>query len=126
MNAMKTFTSSGCVKHASGMCVCTVYGTCTYTGVVYNLVDCVLLLCEVDFFRACVLGRAATCLFLDVVTAPYSTVTVSLVFCVISVSDRCGPARGPPIRVQRKIEKEIKHNTCRYVCRTLFRPELMS
>ena len=71
------------------------------------------------------LGRAATCLFLGVVTATHSTVTVLLAFCVISVFDRCGPARGPSIRVQRNIEKEIKHNTCRYVCRTLFRPELM-
>ena len=27
-----------CIWH---VCVCTVYGTCTYTGVVYNLGDCV-------------------------------------------------------------------------------------
>ena len=46
------------------------------------------------------LGRAATCLFLDVVTAPHSTVTVSLVFLcnfgVRSMWPRSGPFNPSP------------------------------
>ena len=66
-------------------CVCTVHSVCTYTGVVYSPGHCVWLLCEVNFFRTCVFGIADTCMFLRMVTAPHSNVTVLPVSCPVLV-----------------------------------------